>query len=278
MDSLINLAVAFRIGGLTVRWYGILISLSMTLAVILSCREARRQHRDDDFVISLALLILPAALVGARLYYVVGHWSYFSQHTNEIIAIWKGGSAIQGGLFLAILAALLYCRYKKEKFYPWADICILGVPLAQAIGRWGNYINGEAYGPIIQEGSFWSWVPFQVFADGAYHHPLFLYESLLNLAIFIFLYKKIRDPHRYGAIFCYYVILYSVIRFFLEYLRQDPLMIGPFRGAQLWSLAGVAVGFGLLYLLRKNPVVDVAAAPAVKGKKKKGKKGFGHAE
>jgi len=254
-------AIAFYIGSFPVHWYGVIISFSMLIAILIAYHEVKRQHLDPDNLMDIVLLAIPAAVVGARLYYVFVNWDYYGQNPDQIIAIWNGGSAIHGGVFLAVVVSIIYCHKKKLNFLQWADLAFMVVILAQGIGRWGNYINHEAYGPVIAEGSFWSWMPFQVFAEGAYHHPLFLYESVMNFVIFAVLFYMMRRPHRYGYIFASYLIFYDLGRFFLEYLRNEPLMIGPYRGAQLWCAAAVLAGALILWFIRKNPVVDVSAVP-----------------
>ena len=116
----------------------------------------------------------------------------------------------------------------------------------------------RAFGPVIEPGSFWSWVPLQVYADGAYHHPTFLYESIWDALIFLFLVWLIRRPHRIGTVFADYLIFYSIGRFFIEQLRTDSLMIGPLRTAVLVSALGIVIGVIILWRIEKKPVVDVS--------------------
>ncbi len=255
-------AVAFQIGSLSVRWYGIIISLGMALGIYLAYREVKREHQDPDHLLNMLLILIPAAIIGARLYYVIFRWDFYALNPEKIFAIWEGGLAIHGGVIAGILVVILYCYFKKLDFFRWADMLAPSLILGQAIGRWGNFANQEAFGPVIEEGSFWSWVPLQVYADGAYHHPTFLYESLCDLAIFIFLFILIRKKHRAGTIFSWYLILYSIARFFIEGLRMDSLMMGGLRTAQVVSLICIVAGIVILYCIRKRPLIDVAAPPA----------------
>jgi phosphatidylglycerol---prolipoprotein diacylglyceryl transferase len=252
-------AVAFNLGPLTVRWYGIIICLGMALGIVLAMREAKRQHQDEEHLLNMLLLVIPLAVLGSRLYYVIFNLDWYLAHPVDILASWKGGLAIHGAVITGILVLIIYSRIKKLDFFRWADILVPSLILGQAIGRWGNFANQEAYGPVIGDGSFWSWVPLQVYADGAYHHPTFLYESICDFALFIFLMILIRRPHRIGAVFSWYLIIYSVARFFIEGLRQDSLMLGPLRTAQIVSLLGIAAGIIILYFLRRRPKLDVAA-------------------
>ncbi len=271
MDTsvLFTSAVAFQIGSFTVRWYGIIISLGMALGIYLAYREVKREHYNPDDLLNMLLIMIPAAIIGARLYYVIFSWDYYALHPDEIIAIWKGGLAIHGGVIAGIIVVLAYCYRKKLNFFRWADMLAPSLILGQAIGRWGNFANQEAFGPIIEEGSFWSWVPLQVYADGAYHHPTFLYESLCDLAIFIFLMILLRRRHRAGTIFSCYLILYSIARFFIEGLRMDSLMMGGLRTAQIISLILIAAGIIILICTRKTPLLDVSAPPQPQRKKHK---------
>ena len=251
-------AVAFTVGSFTVRWYGIIIACAMALGIYLAYRETQRQHESTDHLLSMLLLVIPCAVIGARLYYVVFNWETYAGSFIDIISVWHGGLAIHGGVIGGCLAALIFCAVKKENFLKWADIVAPSLVLGQAIGRWGNFANHEAFGPVIEDGSFWSWVPLQVYADGAYHHPTFLYESVWDLLIFIILMLLIRKPHRYGQIFSLYLILYAVGRFFIEALRTDSLMLGGLKMAQVVALIGIVLGIAILIFTRRRPKLDVA--------------------
>lgn len=227
--------VAFRLGPLEVRWYGVLITVGIMLGALLAYREARRRGENPELVFDLLLVILPAAIIGARLYYVVFRWEYYSQHLIEIPQTWRGGLAIHGGVLGGVLAGYLFTRYKRLQFWKWADIVAPSIILGQAIGRWGNYINQEAYGYITD-------VPWAMYIAGAYRHPTFLYESLWNLGVFAFLlYWRQKGQRFQGEIAAFYALLYSLGRFWIEAFRTDSLMLGPFRVAQLVSLALIAV-------------------------------------
>ena len=261
------LGVAFQIGPISVHWYGILISFAFALGIYLAYRETLRQRRDPDHLFNILLLLIPAAVIGARAYYVLFQWQWYAAHPEKILATWEGGLAIHGGVIAGILVILLYCYKKRQDFLLWADILSPSLILGQAIGRWGNFANAEAYGPVISPGSFWSWVPLQVMADGAAHHPTFLYESVWNALIFIGLLVLIRRDHRIGYIFASYLIFYSLGRFFIESLRADSLMLGSLRVAMLVSVIGVLAGAFLLSWIRCRPVIDVSQPPDAKAKK-----------
>lgn len=263
------LAVAFKLGPLTVRWYGVIICLSILAAIAVAHQETKRERLNPDELLNLVLLLIPAGVIGARLYYVIMHWPRYAQNLAEIPMIWKGGLAIHGGILLAVLAIWLYCRHKKMSFLRWADIIVLGVILAQALGRWGNYVNAELYGPVIEEGSVWSWIPFQVFAEGAYHHPTFFYEFLWDLLGFFLLFVLIRRRHRVGSIFGIYLIFASFGRFFIELLRTDMLMLFGVRQCYITCPLMFLAGLLVLFYIRKQPRVDVRKQWDASKKKKK---------
>ncbi|MEG1661878.1 MAG: prolipoprotein diacylglyceryl transferase, partial [Clostridiales bacterium] len=200
-------------------------------------------------------------IIGARLYYVLFSWSLYADNPISALYIWQGGLAIHGGVIAGAIVAYLYCRHHQLKFLQWADIFMPSLILGQAMGRWGNFFNTEAYGRAIPADSFWSWIPMQVYVDGAYHHPTFLYESIWDLLVLLALLWLIRQPHRHGSIFATYLIFYSIGRFFIESLRTDSLMIGSFRTAMLISALGIALGVFILDRIHQHPPVDVAKLP-----------------
>ncbi len=249
--------IAFSIGSLDIMWYGVLIALAFAVGGYLALREVKRQHLDTDHLMNMLLIILPAAIIGARLYYVAMSWDYYSQHPEMIIRTWEGGMAIHGGIIASMIGIIIYCKIKKLAIYPWFDLMAPFLALGQAIGRWGNFINQEAYGAPTD-------LPWAIMIDGVGHHPTFLYESIWNVLVFISLKWMLSRPHRIGSVFAGYLIFYSIGRFFIEMLRTDSLMLGPFRVAMLVSGLGVLVGIIILQRIAKNPPVDVAKPPQKK--------------
>ena len=238
--------VAFTIFGIDVMWYGILMATGMILGTYLALKEAERVGISEDDVLNLAIFAIPAGVLGARLYYVIFNWGFYSQNPSQILNFRGGGMAIHGALIGGILAGLIYTKIKKIKFFKMADIALIGMPLAQAIGRWGNYINGEAHGGPTN-------LPWGIMVDGVKVHPTFLYESIWDFGIFIFLWMFRKKKKYEGQVAVYYIILYSLGRFFIEGLRTDSLMIGHLRMAQVISLVGVVGGIiAHIYLLKKN--------------------------
>ena len=237
--------VAFTIFGLDIMWYGVLMASAMILCVLLALKEGKRVNISEDDILNLAIVSIPCGLIGARLYYVIFNWSWYSKHLSEILNFRGGGMAIHGGLLGGVLAGYIYTKVKKLNFFKMADCVVLGIPLAQAIGRWGNYLNKEAHGGPTD-------LPWGIMVDGVKVHPTFLYESIWDLGVFIFL-MLFRKKQKYeGQILVYYITLYSIGRFFIEGLRTDSLMLGPLRMAQVISLGFVLIGVILNYVLSKK--------------------------
>jgi phosphatidylglycerol:prolipoprotein diacylglycerol transferase len=251
-------AIALTIGPLAIRWYGLLIATGVLLGTTLAHREAIRRGVDPDKLLNVIVLTVLVALLGARLYYVLFTWDYYRAHPWKIVAVWEGGLAIHGGLMAGALATILYCRHAKLSLPITLDIMAPCVAMGQAIGRWGNFFNQEAFGVPTN-------LPWKLYIDPAhrpaelagfeYFHPTFLYESLWNLLVFTILWFGLRRrlEGRPGALTLCYLGLYSIGRFFVEGLRIDSLMLGSLRVAQVVSLVLVAAsGAGLLAILRRK--------------------------
>lgn len=243
-------AIAFTLGPLTVRWYGVLIVSGILLAVFIGSRLAKRCGIPFDSLLDLALVCVPLGLICARLYYVAFNWPYYSANPALIPAVWRGGLAIHGCILGGALGIWLMSRRQGIPFRLWADIIVPGLILAQAIGRWGNFFNQEAYG-------YETSLPWAMYIDGAWRHPTFLYESLWDIIGFgLLLTLWLRRPKALqpiGSIAGCYLIYYSLGRFFIEHFRTDSLMLGPLRAAQLISLAGVALGLLMFWYSKRYP-------------------------
>ena len=257
--------IAFSLGPITVRWYGLLIATGMLIAAVGGCKVMGRAGIDEDDFLSIFMMIVVGAVLGARAYYVIFQWPYYAQHPDEIIAIWHGGLAIHGGLIGAVLAILLGCRHYKISFWQFTDIMAPFVILGQAIGRWGNYFNQEAYGYEVDPAA----VPWAMWIDGAYRHPTFLYESCWNLLVCIILLCLARQAWiRRGEIAMSYLMLYSMGRVVIEGFRTDSLMLGPLRMAQVMSLL---LFFGaLLVILYRRKTGKAEERPLIDGKHRLG--------
>ena len=243
-----------QIGPFAVRWYGLLFATAVLLGTWLAQREAIRRGEDPDQLLNVIVFGVMIGLIGARLYYVLFNWGYYSQRPLKILAVWEGGLAIHGGLLAGGLAAVIYSVRKKLPVLTYLDIMAPSAPLGQAIGRWGNFFNQEAFGIPTD-------LPWKLYIEPShrppdlaayeYFHPTFLYESLWNLLVFMILYFALRRRLQRipGALLLCYVGLYSVGRFWVEGLRIDSLMLGPLRAAQVMSLILIVVSLaGLAWL------------------------------
>ena len=238
--------VAFTLFGIDIMWYGILMATGMVLGVFIALREAKRLGIKEDDILNLAIIAIPCGLIGARLYYVIFNWSYYSGNISEILNFRGGGMAIHGGLLGGVLAGYIYTKVKKLNFFKMADCVVLGIPLAQAIGRWGNYLNKEAHGGPTD-------LPWGIMVDGVKVHPTFLYESIWDLGVFIFLMLSTPPPTPEGQHLVSSITLSSIGRLFILGLRTESLMLGPLRMAQVISLGFILIGVILNYVLsRKN--------------------------
>lgn len=260
--------ILVQIGPVTIRWYGLLIASAVLIGVSLSQYLAKRRKVNPDLLGDLAIWLVIAAIPAARLYYVLFEWEQYAQTPERIIAIWEGGIAIHGAILGGIVAALIFARLKRISFWQLTDLVAPSLILGQAIGRWGNFFNSEAFGgptdlpwklyiPLNQR-------PLE-YANFEYFHPTFLYESLWDLMVFSILltlfFRGLKGKLRLkvGTLFLVYLVAYSLGRFWIEGLRTDSLMLGPLRIAQVVSLGGIVIGLaGLAWLyLKDRPLPDV---------------------
>ncbi len=242
------LTESFSFLGLTIHWYGVIIATGLVLAYLFGVKKGKGREISNDTIIDVVLYGLPSALVCARLYYVIFSWSEYQNNLLDIFKIWEGGIAIYGAVIGACLSTAIYCRMKKVPFGKIFDIGAFGLLIGQMIGRWGNFVNAEAYGSETTNALF----RMEILNKGITVHPTFLYESLWNLGVFILL--NLFDMHRKfdGEIFLLYIIFYGLGRFFIEGLRTDSLWLGPIRISQLIALLCVVVGIILWIILRKG--------------------------
>jgi len=245
--------IAFKLGKIEVRWYGLLIALAIAIGIFFSIKRSKNRGYSEDDVLDFFLYLIPTMIIGARLYYVIFEWQYYVQYPKQIFAMWEGGLAIHGGLIAGIAVSYWYCRKKKIPFLHFADGIIPVVPLGQAIGRWGNFINQEAYGR--ETDLPWAIEVFDVNKGLIKVHPTFLYESIGNIltVIILLVYEK-RYQKNDGELLFLYFISYSSYRFLIEGLRTDSLMLGSLRVAQIVSIVLMIIGIsGILVLRSQKP-------------------------
>jgi phosphatidylglycerol:prolipoprotein diacylglycerol transferase len=250
-------AIAFQVGPIVIRWYGILMATAIVVGLWLAHRQARREGLPADDIISVAQWSILAGLVGARLYEVIFNWDYYGQHPAKILAVWEGGLAIHGGLIAGILVGIWLAARWKLPVLRCLDVAAPSLALGQAIGRWGNFFNEEAFGgPTSLPWKLYISRPHRPFGyeQYEYFHPAFLYESLWDLAVFVILVAVVRPRHglRAGTVFFSYLGLYSLGRFIIEAIRLDSFWVGGFRVAQLASVLGVLIAVaGLAWSKRR---------------------------
>ncbi|MBI4785039.1 MAG: prolipoprotein diacylglyceryl transferase [Oscillatoriophycideae cyanobacterium NC_groundwater_1537_Pr4_S-0.65um_50_18] len=250
-------------GFITLRWYGLLIASAVLIGVSLSTYLAKRRGVNPDLIGDLVIWLVLAAIPAARLYYVAFEWKSYAQNPAEILAIWHGGIAIHGAILGGTIATLIFSRLNRVSFWQLADLVAPSLILGQAIGRWGNFFNSEAFGRPTD-------LPWKLYIPPAqrppgytqfdYFHPTFLYESVWDLGVFVLLMTLFfrglsRLPKggttrpKVGTLILVYLVAYSLGRFWIEGLRMDSLMFGPIRTAQAISLIGVFLGTaGLIWL------------------------------
>ena len=247
--------VALQLGPISIRWYAICIVSGLILAVYLSMKEAPRKKIDPDDIIDFILIAFPLAIVGARLYYVIFEWGYYSQHLGEIFAIWNGGIAIYGGLLTGALVLYLFSRRRLIEPIDFLDIAAPSVMIAQSIGRWGNFFNQEAYGAAVKSLNYLpSFIRDQMYIDGSDRQPTLLYESSWNLLGFLLILILRRKPQflRQGEITAFYLIWYGFGRMIIEGMRTDSLMFAGLRVSQWLSMILILVGLAIIIYQRRK--------------------------
>ena len=261
MINMVINPVAFQLGNLSVKWYGIIMAVAIILAAWMSIEEGKKRQIISDDFIDLLLWAVPLGYVGARIYYVIFEWGYYSQHPDQIIAIWHGGIAIYGGLIAGLIVLLVFCYKRMLPPFLMLDIITPGVMAAQILGRWGNFVNQEAHGSpttlhFLQSLHLPEFIIQQMKIVGTYYQPTFLYESFFNLIglILILALRHRKHVFQQGEVFMTYLLWYSVVRFFVEGLRTDSLYaFGMIRVSQALSLV-LFIATIILWIYRRKVV------------------------
>ena len=254
----------FGIPGLDIAWYGIIIAAGILLGVAVTLLEAKRKGYKSELVFDFLLLAIPLAIVCARIYYVAFEWEHYAGDFYKMISIREGGIAIYGAVIGGALAGFIICKIRKFPFLRLLDIAAPGLVLGQAIGRWGNFMNQEAFGNLVTDPAQ-RFFPFAVYIQNLaeWHQATFFYESMWDLGVFFLLMFYRKKARHDGNVFAMYFIAYGIGRFFIEGLRTDSLYVLPgIRISQVLSLAFIAGGLVYLLLRRKAGKQD----PVYEGK------------
>lgn len=255
--------VAIDFGPIQIYWYSIFVFLGLLLASIIIFREAKKRKINEDFMVNLICDSIIIGLIGARLYYVLFNLPYYLSNPIEILAIWNGGLAIHGGVFAALIFIILYCKKHKINILQILDIVVVGLIIGQAIGRWGNFFNSEAYGLVTTAEKLTAqgipkFIIDGMYILGEYRQPTFFYESVWCLVGFLALLivRKCKYLKR-GQLTGFYLIWYGIARFIIEALRTDSLMLGSLKMAQIVSVLFIITGMILfLYNVVKSTKED----------------------
>lgn len=254
--------IALDLGFIQIYWYSIFIFLGVFIASWIILRECKRQKINEDFIVNLIFYTVICGLIGARIYYVAFNFDYYRLHPLEIFEVWNGGLAIHGGIIGGFICLYTYCKKYNAKLLKILDIVVVGLILGQAIGRWGNFFNQEAYGSVtsiasLQKLGIPKFIIDGMYIQGAYRQPAFLYESIWCIAGFIALlmvrsYKYLKAGQLTGV----YLVWYSLGRLVIEGMRADSLMLGNFKMAQIISLVGIIIGILFLIFCKKGSRFD----------------------
>ncbi|MDQ0199017.1 prolipoprotein diacylglyceryl transferase [Neobacillus ginsengisoli] len=254
--------IAFTLGPIQVHWYGIIIGSGLALALFIAIREANKRGLPKDTFADLMLWAIPIAIISARIYYVIFEWKYYVHHPSEMIQIWHGGIAIHGALIGSVITTYVFAKKRGVPFWKITDIAAPSIILGQAIGRWGNFMNQEAHGrevtrQFLENLHLPNFIINQMYINGAYYHPTFLYESLWDFAGFILLISLRFVNLRRGELFLSYVIWYSIGRYFVEGMRTDSLMLtSNLRMAQAISIVLIIGAVIVIVYRRKKGLSD----------------------
>ncbi|CAC6078018.1 prolipoprotein diacylglyceryl transferase [Staphylococcus aureus] len=247
--------VAFNLGPLSVRWYGIIIAVGILLGYFVAQRALVKAGLHKDTLVDIIFYSALFGFIAARIYFVIFQWPYYAENPSEIIKIWHGGIAIHGGLIGGFIAGVIVCKVKNLNPFQIGDIVAPSIILAQGIGRWGNFMNHEAHGgsvsrAFLEQLHLPNFIIENMYINGQYYHPTFLYESIWDVAGFIIL-VNIHKHLKLGETFFLYLTWYSIGRFFIEGLRTDSLMLtSNIRVAQLVSILLILISISLIVYRR----------------------------
>lgn len=250
--------IIFSIGSIKIYWYSVIMFIAMLTGGYVVLKEVKKHRVPEKFMINLFCYLIPISLIGARLYYVAFNLDYYMQDPISILKVWEGGLAIHGGLIAGLLFTMIYTRKYRIKTLHVLDFIVVGLILGQAIGRWGNFFNGEAHGAVttleqLHKIFIPSFIIKGMYIGGNYYHPTFLYESIWCVLGFIFLVLMRKYPYlKIGQLTSLYLIWYGIGRFIIEAMRTDSLMLGDLKMAQIVSFSMVVIGLIMILVLNKG--------------------------
>lgn len=239
----------FGVEGWNIAWYGVIIAVGMVLGVSLAIYRVRRQYLKEDLIFDFIIIALPVAIICARGYYVIFEWDSYSGDILSIFKIWEGGLAIYVGVLGGLITAILFCHHYKFPLFRFLDLVVPSLVIGQVIGRWGNFVNQEAFGNLVADPSL-QFFPYAVYIDalGEWHQATFFYESMWNICLLVVMLIVSRKEPKTGTLTCMYFVFYGLGRFLIEGLRTDSLYFIPgIRVSQVLSLFLICGGI-LLYV------------------------------
>ena len=256
-------SVIFTLFGFEIRWYSVLILISIIVSYFLIVYETKKYKIKSEYVTNLLFWTIIFGIIGARLYYVIFNLSYYLSNPKEIFMVWHGGLAIHGAILFGLITIIFYTKRYKVKTLKILDIFAPALILSQAIGRWGNFFNSEAYGSVVEYKTLVNmkiipqFVIDNMYINGSYHLPMFYFESLACLLGFlILLFIRRRKYVKNGQIFSFYLIWYGLCRFLIETFRTDSLMFFNIKVAQIVSVIMILVGIIIIIKQQRKPRLD----------------------
>ena len=255
--------ILLEFGQFKIYYYGLIMVLAILIAIFVITKLAKKRGYDLNQLENLYFYIIIMGLIGARVYEVLFfNWSYYQNNLLDIFKVWNGGLAIQGTILFGIVTVYIFCKKNRLVFLKYTDLLVIGLILGQSIGRWGNFFNQELYGRVSD-------LPWAIYIErtASFHHPVFLYEIILNIILFFVLLKLFKKGYFNGLITFLYLGGYSLIRFFMEFMRIDPtpLVLGV-RLPQLVSF--MVIIFSILLIFIQNSLVKNKQMSIDKGYKK----------
>lgn len=250
--------VMFKLGNIEIMWYSFLMFIAILFGIILFRKESKRFKFNQDFIFNVAFWSIVFGFIGARLYYVLFRFELYQHDLLSILKVWEGGLAIHGGILFGLITIILYSKKYNINYTKILDMSVVPLILAQAIGRWGNFFNSEAYGSIVsvaklRELRIPEFIINGMYINGNYYHPTFYYEFLWCIIGFIILLviRRIKTV-KYGIPTSFYLIWYGIGRFVIEKMRMDSLMLGNIKAAQVVSITMIIIGVIMFLILSRR--------------------------